>query len=266
MSAAGGRWRTAGAAAVAQPWDALMIAAAAYLLVGAARIHTLVPGAHLIRPGLLFAAIGMLAYLQSSHPERSLQRLRHPIALCMGFVVAWATLGAPFGLYPGNSIRFLLTNFYTTVLLLFLVAAAVRDVMDLRRMLGIYAAGAVVFSIFAALPGGYRSIGTGGYDANDSAMFVVSALPLTAYYAVTARGGLARIVWAAGMVVCTIAVVRSGSRGAFLAFGAVVIYQLLFFRALRPGWRIAGAAALVVCLLFAAAREPEYWERMSTLR
>jgi putative inorganic carbon (hco3(-)) transporter len=244
-------------------WDALLICMAAFMLVSMARLHSVLPFVSALRPALLVGILALVIFLFSESRERALKHLGHPITLLVGFFVLWAAIGAPFGLYPGKAVRFLTNDFSRVLLFFVLVAACVRNLMDVRRLLMTLAIGGMVFSLFAALPAGFKGVEGGGYDPNDSAMFIASSFPLIMYFMIRERRLVLKIVFALALVVCTIAIVRTGSRGGFLAFVAVVGYCIFLFQGVKPVFRVLTVAGVIGVMTLAAGQE--YWSAMETI-
>lgn len=245
-----------------QPWDPLLICTAGYILTSVARIQAIFPPLAAVRPALLFAAAGLLAYLfAGQRGPRALRAMRHPLAYLSLFVLFWATFSVPLALLPSRALAFLLDVLYKVGILFVLCAAAVRNLHDVRRLLLVYVIGAGVFAFFATAPG-FRSVGAGGYDSNDSAMFLTSALPLCLYFVIGSKG-LARWAFGGVLLTCLLAIVQSGSRGGFLAFLAVLIYVVFFFRGFKPTWRLGTVAGAIGVVLIAGTAE--FWERMESL-
>jgi putative inorganic carbon (hco3(-)) transporter len=121
----------------------------------------------------------------------------------------------------------------------------------------------MVFSVFAALPAGFRNVGGGGYDPNDSAMFIASAFPLIMYFMIQERRFVMKVLFALAMVVCVVAIIRTGSRGGFLGFAAVIGYIVFFFRGVKPLFRFATVLGVVGVMAVSAGSE--YWETMETI-
>jgi putative inorganic carbon (hco3(-)) transporter len=263
VSAAGSpRGRTFAGVPV-QRWDLLLVCTAVFLITAAARVHTLFSPLQALRPTLIAAVIALGVYLLSQRPFiRSTRAINHPIAYLALFVIVWAGLGVPFALYGGRAASFLLDVFYRVVILAFLLAVVVRDLNDVRRMLAVYAVGAVVFSVFAS-SSALRGLRGGGYDPNDAAMFLVSALPAVIYFAVRARSPRVRLLFVGGLLLCCGAIVTSGSRGGFLALLAVLAYLLIFFRGVSARVRLTAVFGIFAAVAFYA--DGAYWERMRSI-
>jgi O-antigen ligase len=247
-----------------QPWDGFLICMAAYMLVAVARIHALIPGAAAIRPALILAGLSLVIFMAQGSRVRSLEHLKHPLGLLMLFVVIWACIGVPFALVKTGSLRFLLDNFFRTGVLVVLLVACVRSIHDVRRLLMTLAVGGMIFSWFAVLPAVARSgVGGGGYDPNDSAMMIVLTMPLTAYFLIREKRLAFKLLFGFGLVVCTIAVIRTDSRGGFLAMAAVIGYMTFLFRGVKPAIRMSVVGAVALVMIFGASAG--YWDRMNTI-
>jgi O-antigen ligase len=232
------------------------------ILVSAGRLHSFIPGAEAIRPALLAALLAIPALILSQRGTRRIALLRSPLGYAMGFLFLWATLGAPFALYPGLAVRALLEEFYRMAIIVLVIAASVRNVRDLERLLKVAALGAIAFSVLG-VGEGFRAFGGGGYDPNDAAMFVVSALPLVVYFAIRSRTVVGKALFGFGLLACVSSVVMSGSRGGYLALGAVIVFVLVGFRGIRPSARIAVVAALAGAVAFSATGE--FWDRLESI-
>ena len=246
----------------ALPWDLLLIAAAALILISVGRLHSFIPGAGAFRPALLAALLAIPALVLNHRGSRRIELLRSPLGYAMGFIFLWATLGAPFALYQGHAVRSLLEGFYRTGIVVLVIAASVRNVRDVERLLKVFALGAIAFSVLGAGQG-FRVFGGGGYDPNDAALFVVSGLPLVAYFLVRSRTLIGRLLFGFGLLACVSAVVLSGSRGGYIALGAVFAFILVGFKGIKAPVRIGMVAALAGAVAFSATGD--FWERLESI-
>jgi O-antigen ligase len=247
------------------PWDLLLGCTGVYIATAAGRLHTLIGPLASIRPLVLVAGLGLILYALDRTPARSIAALKQPMPLIVLFILGWATLGAPFALYPGLAVTMLSDKLYKMGLLFLLCAAAVRNLHDVRRLMFVYAIAAVIYSAHQVMLGGYRGAGAGGYDANDAAMFIVSALPILVYFLLHERGAVVKLSLGAGLLICLIAVVKSGSRGGFLALVAVLAYTVLASRSIRMPMRLGIGVFVVTGFVFVSMNEPEYIDRIKTL-
>jgi putative inorganic carbon (hco3(-)) transporter len=234
------------------------------MLVGMARLHEIIYGVGMLRPAIVLGALALLFYLFDSHAERQLRHLRNPMVWVGLFFTFWVCLGAPFALDPARSYDFLINDFARVLVIALLLALAVRDLSDVRRLMTALVLGALVFGILVALPAGFREVIAGGYDPNDSAMFIVLVFPLAVYLWRRERHPVLKLLFAAAVIVAAVGMVRTGSRGGFLAFAAVVAYMLVFYRGLRPSARILTVGALAGIL--AIAGTAEYWSHVESIR
>jgi putative inorganic carbon (hco3(-)) transporter len=92
---------------------------------------------------------------------------------------------------------------------------------------------------------------------------IVLTMPLIAYFLVRERRLALKLLFGVGLVVCTIAVIRTDSRGGFLALAAVIGYMIFFFRGLKPAVRLGIVGAVALVMTFAASAG--YWDRMNTI-
>jgi len=231
------------------------------LLVAQARVHVLLPGIDALRPGLLLAVAGAVVWLFRNDP---LRRLGKPLPLGVKlalFILFWAAVGVPFALWPGQSARGVMQALGVTILVFLLVIASARHLIDVRRLLMFCAAGGAVFGFMAPLQG--IGFGAGGYDPNDSAMYLVSALPILVFFAVSSK----RLPWRlfAGLAAFTTlgAIVATQSRGGFLGLAAVLIFMLLFFKGIQVATKVLVVGVFCIGLAFTA--DAAYWERMETI-
>ena len=149
------------------------------------------------------------------------------------------------------------------------VAGGVRGTRDIERLMLAYLIGAVLYATVVLTR---FDVGAGDtwrlghlyyYDANDFATFVVTAMPLALYFLHAGRSPFVRRLAAPGLALLTLGLVRSGSRGGFIALSAVALFILLRYSAIPLRWRLSAAALVGVVLLGTASAQ--YWDQMSTI-
>jgi O-antigen ligase len=149
------------------------------------------------------------------------------------------------------------------------MAGAVRGIRDVERLAGVYLFSAasyatVVLTRFDLGSGTEWRLGhLYYYDANDFATFAVTAMPLGLYFTMAARRIGTRLFGLAALSVLTVAFVRSGSRGGFIALVAVAAFIVVRYTAVPLRWRL-GSLAIVGLLVLGAASDT-YWRQMSTI-
>lgn len=233
--------------------DLLVYVAGVLVITAVARIHHFIPGLHVIRPISLAMLIGLIAWGAKNTGWRNLKRLDHPLGRIMGFLVIWAILGIPVSVFPGASFNFVKDKVLSTVVLVFLLAVSVRSVSDVLFLIRIYVFGAAIYGLLASDASAFRGLGEGSYDANDAAMYMVGGVPLALLCMQVAKGWR-KLIYLVLMVPMVQAFSIGGSRGAFLAFAAVLLYSLFFFRGTRVFVR-AGLLAVVVAVGIGAGNE-----------
>jgi len=250
-------------------WDPLMICIAGYVLVAVGRIHQLFSVIGLFRPAILMGALAILLFYSD---RRSIRRVLWVLVPTTKFVIAlmvWMALSTPGAIVRGTSFDLLFGNFIKTFLMVLVIAAGVRGVRDVERVAIAYLASA---AIYAAVILSRFSLGDGDswrlgdlyyYDANDFATFLVTAMPLALYAIHRAPTSWYRLLGVGALALMTLAFVRTGSRGGFIALLAVVAVINFGYRAIALRWRVS-ATALVAVVVLATASD-RYWTQMGTI-
>ena len=249
-------------------WDPLLVCIAAFIWTSVGRVHQLFPVLGFFRPAVLTGALALVLYLVGGAAHNRSSRPLAPTTKFLIAIVVWMLLSTPFALSAGNSFRLLFDNFIKTVAMYFVIAGAVRGRRDVERLMLAYLLSAttyaaVVVARFNVGESDWRLGDLYYYDANDFAVLAVTAMPLGLYFLQAQRGGVRRWLGAFSLVVLTIAFVRSGSRGAFLAAFAVIGFILLRYGSIPFRWRVS--ATLLIAVVFLGAASDRYWHEMSTI-
>jgi len=246
-------------------WDPLLVSVGAYILFAVGRVHELFPALMALKPTLLAGAIAIVLFWSDRHAERRVGPLFIPTTRCLIAFCGWMLLSVPWALVVGNSFELAVNNFLKTFVMFFIIAGAVRGPRDVERLLWIYFLSATVYAavVLTRFDDGGRLGKLYYYDANDFATFAVTAIPFGLFGLRVGRSALTRGFAAAGLLLLTLAFLRTGSRGGFLALMVMGGYLLIKFKTVRIQWRLAAAGAVVVVAL--AAASTEYWERMGTI-
>jgi O-antigen ligase len=247
--------------------DALQIAIIVFCLAAVWRIQDLFPILGKIQLPLLTEAVVLFLFFTDKSPRRRVTALRAPVAVLIMALTAMMILGLPTSLWPGKGVSFILRDFSQTLVLFFVVAASIREFEDLDRLaLGMLTGGVIyaglAFVRHATLVNG-RLSSLEFYDANDFALLLAGTMPFAIYYM---RPGIAlwkRLYALGAMGLFMIMMIRSGSRGGFLAFAGVMLYTLLRYHAIPARLRITAVTGGVLVLLVAGSST--YWEMMSTM-
>ena len=252
----------------APAWGGLRVWLAAAMLAYVWRVQDLFPALAAVKPVLVAtAAVLALAVLDPGVAVRGNALLTRAPAQCALAVGALAIASVPASLYPGLSLTVALKDALPAIALMMVIGASVRAPADAARLAGVQVLGAALYAAVILVRFDVGPDGRLGdlvyYDANDLGMFMACALPLADWLLRNGRHAAARAVAAVAIVLFMLAIVKSGSRGAFLGVIAVVAYGLFAYRSVSVSRRVAVAAALGVVLIAAAGRS--YWQSMHTL-
>jgi hypothetical protein len=261
-----GAGRASVAAARITRWDPLTIALAGVILQYVWRVQEVFPVLRYVQFTAVVSGAAVFLFMTDHDPARRMGRLRHPLFRLVLVIAVWAILSVPTSLHQSASVGFLTGNFLKTVVLVGVLAVAIRDRGDVERLLRLFVLGGVFYVVTAivfAPAGGGRLGGKGSYDPNDLGLFTVSTLPLCMYLMRRGARGTDRMLGAGAMVVLLIGTVESGSRGGFLALMAVGVYGLFLLDAVRRSKRLA-VTVLAGAALFGVAGDA-YWTRMRTI-
>lgn len=250
-------------------WDVLLVCVAGYILMAVGRLHQLFPVLQTVRPALMFGLLAVVLYLIDGRQSRQLHRLWVPTTICLVGLLAWIALGIPGAIVQGNSYALLTQNFIKTVLMYMVIAGSVRGTRDIERLAFFYYLSAV---IYAGVILTRFDIGSGDawrlgdlyyYDANDFATFAVSAMPLGLFFAHAGRRTTTKMFAVFALILLAVVLVRSGSRGGFLAVLAVGGFVVLRYSAIAVRWRVG--SFVLVAFVFTAVASGQYWRQMGTI-
>ena len=249
-------------------WDLLLVCVAIHIANYIGRVPQLFPVLSLLKPALLARVLAIGLYLLHQTGQRRVGLLRSPTTTCLLGLLLWSALSVPAALYPGLAFH-AWTDFAWTVGMCLVLAGSVRSVRDVERLVLVYFSAtvlyvAVVLSRFQLTADNWRLGDLYYYDANDLSTLIVSAMPCGLYFVLgQQRRLLVRLCAALGLVVLAVGLTRTGSRGGFLAFLAVVGFILLGFTTIRARSRLVGLV-VVLAVVFATASD-RYWSQMQTI-
>ena len=229
----------------------LVLALAAFLAIAFARAHELFSFLIPLRLGKLIGLpLVIVAYqrLPRAQMRAALRTGPSRGAIAIGLMML---LSVPLSIWIGNSVGYLRTTAYVTVIT-FLVTASV--LVDRRAIPTILATEVIAVGLGATrmlLPNpptvfeenAMRVFYGFSYDPNDCAALFLLTIPLALYLA--GRLQKWRLLWYGLAAIMVAALVRTGSRGGLLGFGALVA-TLAVLAPPRQRARLAGAAAAAV--------------------
>jgi len=250
-------------------WDLLLFCIAGYLLTSVGRVHQLFPVLEALRPAILTGLLAIVIYLVDRREERRANLLWVRTTKYLLALLIWMVLSVPGSLVRGTSFDLVFDDFVKTALMFLVVAGAVRGPRDVERLAVVYL---IAATVYAGVVITRFDVGSGDdwrlghlyyYDANDFATFAVTAMPFGLYFLHAGRGTLARVLAAVALATLTLAFVRTGSRGGFVALVAVTGFVVLRYTGIALRWRIAATALVTVVVLGTAS--DQYWKQMSTI-
>lgn len=250
-------------------FDALFYAIGFALFTLVWRVQDLVTILGKLKPGVVAVTLLVLVYAVDRDPRRRMSAiLRRPIAIMLLLILAMMLVSLTTALYKGLAFRFITEDYLPNLVTALIVAASVRDLRDVERLLGIQILGCLFFAGFVLLRFHVQPNGRLGslvyYDANGLGMILVVTLPFVVYAWRRARTTLLRAAAIGVMGVYVLALVKSGSRGAFLGLVGVSIVLLVTFRAIPKKTRVATVAVIFLVLVVSAGRQ--YWGFIDTLK
>ena len=246
--------------------DLLLYALTLMILTYVWRVQDLFAPLGAVKISLIAMALSIGLFAIGHHPARHIGHLGTPILFC-GLALLWlAVLGIPTSLWPRRTFISLISEFAPNVLLMVLLAASIRGMRDLEWIALVNVLGACLFCAFVYLKFDIGPSGRLGdlvyYDANDLALVLVCTIPFSIFFALR-RGWSWRLLGLASLVLFVATFVRSGSRGGFLGFVAVMAYVLLGYRAIPKRVRLLSAAGGIAVLSLVAS--DAYWATIRTL-
>jgi O-antigen ligase len=252
-------------------WDLLLVCVAVHIANYVGRMPQLFPVLSPLKPALVAMVLAIGLYLLHQSGVRRVGLLRSPTTTCLLGLMLWSVLSVPGALYVGLAFQSW-TDFALTVVMCLVLAGSVRSVRDVERLVLVYFGVTVLYTgvVLARFPLGgddpesWRLGNLYYYDSNDLATLIVSAMPLGLYSVLGQRRRLwVRVLAAVGLVILAVGLTRSGSRGGFLAFLAVVAFILLGFTTIPARSRLVGLV-VVLAVVFATASD-QYWNQMQTI-
>lgn len=210
------------------------------------------------RPGLLlFAGCSFLAVLNAKNCI-NLSVFKYPVPKLIVGQAFLAGASAVFGISLGHSAVYIITTYWKTLAVAFLLIVSLRGLKDVRNMVWATAIGGIVLGFTATFIVHISKTQNGAvYDANDIGTIVVMTLPLV-ILAVHMTKGIWRWLSIASLIVIAMTIAVSQSRGAFVGLIAVGAAILVVLPGVSVVKRLAYVA--VIGVVFAMFMPAEYWQ------
>jgi len=221
---------------------------------------------------LLLAKVGIgIALLMVLSSRKQLQRDNAGLmkVIQMRYLAAlflFSLLSVPFSNWPGGSLNFIVSGYLKILVFTLLLVFCINSEKELRTICVSLSVTAGLIDFFSLVTpklveNGRVFVG-GTYDPNDIALVLVIALPTMFYLMENSRGWRALLLKAA-MVLTVIVILKTGSRGGFLALAAVVA---LTCRQKGSAYLSRRAPLLLIVLLLVISCVPAaQYDRIKTL-
>jgi O-antigen ligase len=226
----------------------------AFLLVEFGRPMDWFPALAPLRPGLLVGAWGLATVLLRGG-IRMPRPLGYMVAFCLLMVwhVPWATNNR-WALWGLEDFATLLFGGIVPLMLL------PTSLAQVRRLLYVYVLIHVVGALHALTHSGF---GPGGWlwDENDLAFTLNAAMGIGVYLLIEAKTVASRLTLSAALAILAAGVAATNSRGGFVGFAVLGLYQLVF-GPYRRGVAVCMVLAVCMLALFAPAG---YWDEVRSI-
>jgi len=249
-------------------WDLLLVCVALYIATAVGRIHEVFPILLPLKLTLLSAVLSIGLCLLQQRGQRRLTLVRSRTTTWLIALVCWGALTVPGALHQGLAFQ-TWSDFARTAVMFAVLVASVRSTRDVERLILVYFAVtvvyvAVVISRFKMGSGANWRLGDlYTYDANDLATLIATAMPFGLYFVLADRRLGVRLLALTGLGLLAVGLIRSGSRGGFLAFLAVTAFVLLFVTTIPVRSRVAGL--IVIIAIVSGTASDKYWSQMQTI-
>ncbi len=236
-----------------------------------------VPALEAVRPAMIPAAIGLGMYVLDRFNRRAPLFMRTPTLRMAGLLAAWATLTAPFSIWPGGSFAFLFGMYFKTLAIFWLLSHTATTLPRLRQVawsLSIMAVGLGLIAMNNYMSGVFidqaansdRVVGNEGAltkNPNDMALMINIIIPLTMALLLSTSQPKLRFILLCMLGSEVMTVVLTFSRAGFLTLGCIMMLYLWKLR--RRSERVWIYGLLVVFLLAVPFLPTTYFDRMSTI-
>ena len=203
-----------------------------FMVVYCARPEDWIPGLSIVPLAKITAILALLALVL--YVRYSRQRLPQEV-LYLVFLIGWLLLASMMSpVWRFGALQQTL-EFAKVLLLVIVIAMAVKTAERLRRLIFVQAASVAVIAMVAVLKGRLmlgrlEGILGGNYsDPNDLALAIIISLPLCLALLLLSRSGIRKAVWALLMLVMLYAVFLTASRGGLISLVATTAIFLWEF-------------------------------------
>jgi len=182
-------------------------------------------------------------------------------------LIAFIVMSVPFGVYPGNSLSFIIEVYWKTLVGYFLILAYISTDEDINKLIWSYvlAIGFLSLTIINDSDSGRLAINEDVFDANDTAFLLLLGLPFLVWKFISLKG-INKYFVAVLLIATMVALVKTNSRGAFLGLIAVYLVTITQINRLQVGGlgKIIIASVIVIGVTVYYGGDV-YFDRISTL-
>ena len=244
-----------------------MYVTAAFLWVSVWRFQDLWPIIGKLQIPMLLETILGLTIVASLKGPRRLRWIKSRILAIPFLLLVLMIVGVPSSLWMSKSVTFITKDFAPSLLLMIGIAFSLREAEDLNWLAFVHLIGATIYATYIYL---FIPIGSDGrlggliyYDANDFALLVVCTIPFAIYFLRPSVPVWKRIFALFALALFVEMVIKSGSRGGFIAFLVLMAYIVVAFRSIPARLRLSAVtAAAVIMTIFGSA---SYWDMMRSI-
>ncbi len=250
-----------------RPVKLLQLVAVGLLFVNVGRLHEiLVPHTGELPIAKMLLALGAVALVVAAPWARLQAAWRTRPAKALALFTASLLLSFPFSYYRSGTLAVIVQFCLAILPIVGITVASIQHLGDLERLFRATAlmvastAGLVVLGI--GVTGQTRLSLVGSYDPNDLALVLATCLPFC-IWCLRDRHILWRAIGLVGLLGGLYAVVKTGSRGGFVAVAVQFLVLMVVSRQALPMWlRLSALPALV---LVVAVAPGAYRERLQSL-
>lgn len=238
-----------------------------YVVLDIGRIPELFPFLATIKLQKIIGGLAILnLFLNGTALSNLMQRVKTPQVKCILGLLVLSVFSIPFGVWPGNSLGFIIDTYWKIILAFFLILSSVNSIHDLGRMRWAFLIAIGFLTLFAVSSGAQgRVSASSAYDPNDITVVMVVALPL-AVFGFIGQKGFKKIISGVLTLLILITIIGAASRGGFIALIAVSAVILIRVRKIERKIFLPLMVMFALgILVFFAYAGPQFWDRMSTI-
>ncbi|MDD2272146.1 MAG: O-antigen ligase family protein [Desulfuromonadaceae bacterium] len=180
-----------------------------------------------LRPGLVLGVVTLCVWILSAKNGGKKLPLENQVKL-YGYLLLVLVLSIPFSYYRSASLQELF-RYGSVALFVFLFYRLMNDVEKIRKLLFVYCIGIAAYGLSILTKGslveGRISFGT-MFDPNDIAFYMLGFITFNLFFLSRDNSRLVRLISLACFLLSLLIIIKTGSRGGFIALMAVLAFFL----------------------------------------